>query len=35
MDNKKNTFNNNGNKGHELENITCKEIFTPSKILKK
>ena len=33
-DNKKKTFNNHGNKGHELENVTCKQIFTPIKILK-
>ena len=32
---KKNAFNNDGSDGHELENVTCKEIFTQSKILKK
>ena len=33
-DNKKNAFNNGGSNGHELENVTCKQTFTPNKILK-
>ena len=27
-DNKNNIFNNRGNKGHELKNVTCKQTFT-------
>ena len=29
-DSKKNLFNNSGNNGHELKNVSCKQTFTPN-----
>ena len=32
-DNKKNTFNNGGNNGHGLKNVTCKQNFSPISLV--